>query len=68
MVVCFCFAFTAFGTFLIKKFFMTIPDSLIDVARIAGAEGFFIFGQIIIPLSKPVIGTISINRPVAYFL
>jgi multiple sugar transport system permease protein len=50
-------AFTAFGTFLIKQFFMTIPDSYVEAAHIDGAGEFTIFFRIMLPLSKPVIAT-----------
>lgn len=50
-------AFTAFGTFLVKQFFMTIPDSYVEAAHIDGAGEFSIFFGIMLPLSKPVIAT-----------
>ncbi|MDR1216576.1 MAG: carbohydrate ABC transporter permease [Treponema sp.] len=50
-------AFSAFGTFLIKQYFMTIPDSYIEAAHIDGANDFRIFVQIVIPLAKPVFAT-----------
>ncbi len=50
-------SFTAFGTFLVKQYFMTIPDSLIEAARIDGANEFVIFARIMLPLAKPVIAT-----------
>jgi multiple sugar transport system permease protein len=50
-------AFTAFGTFLIKQYFMTIPDSYIEAAHIDGANDFLIFGRIMLPLAKPVFAT-----------
>lgn len=53
-------AFTAFGTFLVKQFFMTIPDSLLEAARIDGATEYSIFGMIMLPLSRPVLATIVI--------
>lgn len=52
--------FTAFGTFLVKQFFMTIPDSLLEAARIDGATEFKIFARIMFPLSKPVVATLII--------
>jgi len=52
--------FTAFGTFLVKQFFMTIPDSLLESARIEGAREISIFARIMLPLSKPVMATIII--------
>ena len=42
--------FTAFGTFLLKQFFDTIPDELCESARIDGANDFSIFLRIICPL------------------
>jgi len=50
-------AFTAFGTFLIKQFFMTIPDSYVEAAHIDGAGEFSIFFRLMLPLAKPVIAT-----------
>jgi multiple sugar transport system permease protein len=53
-------SFTALGTFLMKQFFMTIPDSLIEAAKIDGASHIQIFSRIILPLSKPVSATLII--------
>ncbi|MDR1306932.1 MAG: carbohydrate ABC transporter permease [Treponema sp.] len=50
-------AFTAFGTFLIKQYFMTIPDSYVEAAHIDGANDFLIFARIMLPLAKPVFAT-----------
>jgi multiple sugar transport system permease protein len=50
-------AFTAFGTFLIKQYFMTIPDSYTEAAHIDGANDFIIFFKIMLPLAKPVFAT-----------
>jgi len=50
-------SFTAFGIFLVKQFFMTIPDSFVEAAHIDGAGEFKIFWHIMLPLSKPVIAT-----------
>ncbi len=51
---------TAFNIFLLRQFFLTIPDSLIEAARIDGAGEFRIFWKIIMPLSKPVLTTIAL--------
>jgi len=48
-------SFTAFGTFLLKQYFMTIPDSLLEAARIDGASELYIFTRIMLPLSKPAL-------------
>ena len=53
-------SFTAFGTFLVKQFFMTIPESYIEAAKINGANHFYIFTKIVLPLSKPVLATLGI--------
>ncbi len=48
-------SFTAFGTFLVKQYFMTISDSLLEAARIDGANEFYIYYKIMLPLSKPIL-------------
>lgn len=53
-------SFTALGTFLMRQFFMTIPDALIEAAKIDGASHIQIFVKIIMPLSKPVAATLVI--------
>ena len=53
-------AFTAFGIFLVRQFFLTVPDSLLEAARIDGASEFVIFFRIMLPLSIPVIATLII--------
>ncbi len=50
-------SFTAFGTFLIRQYFLTIPDSYGEAARIDGAEEVLIFSRVMLPLAKPVIAT-----------
>ncbi|KAB2908534.1 MAG: carbohydrate ABC transporter permease [Ignavibacteriales bacterium] len=49
-----------FGIFLIRQFVMAIPDSLIESARIDGANDFQIYYKIIIPLAAPVLVTLAI--------
>lgn len=51
--------FTAYGTFLLRQFFMTIPRDLEDAARIDGCSLFGIFWRIILPLSKPALATLT---------
>jgi len=53
-------SFTALGIFLARQFFLTIPDSYIEAAKIDGANHFYIFSRIILPLSKPVTATIAV--------
>jgi len=51
--------FTAYGTFLLRQFFMTIPRDLEDAARIDGSSLFGIFWRIILPLSRPALATLT---------
>ena len=48
---------SASGIFMMRQFMMTIPDELLDAARIDGASEFRIFNQIVIPLVKPALAT-----------
>jgi multiple sugar transport system permease protein len=50
----------AFDIFLLRQFFRTIPEELLDAARVDGASEFFIFLKIVLPLSKPILATITI--------
>ncbi len=49
-----------FGIFLIRQFAMSIPDSLIEAARIDGAGDFRIYWALILPLCKPILITLGI--------
>lgn len=51
---------TAFSIFLLRQFFMTIPIDLEEAAVIDGCGKFRIWATIIIPLSKPIIATLSV--------
>jgi ABC-type glycerol-3-phosphate transport system permease component len=50
----------AYGIFLMRQFMMSVPDELIDAARIDGAHEARIFFQITLPLAKPALSTLSI--------
>jgi multiple sugar transport system permease protein len=50
----------AFGIFMLRQFFISIPKSLDDAARIDGAKNFRIYWQIILPLSKPALASLAI--------
>jgi multiple sugar transport system permease protein len=52
--------FSAFGTFLLRQFFLTIPTELEDAARVDGAGYVRIFLQIILPLAGPGLSTLAI--------
>lgn len=51
---------TAFGVFLMRQAFMTVPNSLDESARMDGANSFQIWYRILIPLVKPSIVTLTI--------
>lgn len=51
---------SAFGIFLMRQFCLSIPDDLLDAARIDGSSEFGIFFKIIIPLTKPALATLTI--------
>lgn len=51
--------FTAYGTFMLRQFFMTLPRDLEDAAKIDGCSYFGIFMRIILPLSKPALATLT---------
>lgn len=50
----------AFGVFLLRQFFLTIPDELLDAARIDGANPFHMFTRVALPLVKPALVTLGI--------
>lgn len=53
-------AFTAFGVFLLRQFFIGIPKELSDAARIDGLGEYGIWAKIVMPLSKPAVATLTI--------
>ncbi len=53
-------SFSAFGVFLIKQFYMSIPETYSEAAKIDGASDVLIFIKIIIPMSKSVLITVVI--------
>jgi multiple sugar transport system permease protein len=50
----------AFFTFLMRQFFMGIPEEYSEAARVDGANELWIWGRVIVPLSKPVLATVAI--------
>ncbi|MGQ9631662.1 MAG: carbohydrate ABC transporter permease [bacterium] len=51
-----------FFIFLLRQFFMTIPQELSDAARIDGCSEFGIYWRIMLPLSKPALATVALFR------
>jgi len=51
--------FSAYGTFMLRQFFLTIPRELEDAARIDGCGKWGIYVNVILPLSKPALATLT---------
>lgn len=51
---------TGFGIFLMRQYMLSLPDEVLDAARIDGASEFEIYWRIALPLSTPVIGALGI--------
>ncbi|GGG25732.1 carbohydrate ABC transporter permease [Paenibacillus abyssi] len=51
---------SAFGTFLLRQFFLTIPASLEDAAKIDGCTPFGVYWRVFVPLSKPAMATLGV--------
>jgi ABC-type glycerol-3-phosphate transport system permease component len=54
------FVVGGFGTFLMRQYISTIPDELIQAARVDGAGEFLIFRRIILPLSVPALAALAV--------
>ena len=53
-------AFSAFGTFLLRQFMLTIPSSLDEAAEIDGASKWRLYWDVILPLARPGLITLAI--------
>jgi len=53
-------ATSAFGIFLLRQFFMTVPRDLDAAARIDGASEFRIYRSIMLPLARPALATLAV--------
>jgi multiple sugar transport system permease protein len=54
------FLVSAFGIFLMRQYYVTFPDEILDAARIDGASELMIFRKIILPNSIPAIATLAV--------
>jgi multiple sugar transport system permease protein len=55
----------AFNIFLLKRFFDSIPTDYIDAAAVDGASRLMILWKIVLPMSRPILGVVSIFATVA---
>ncbi len=51
---------SAFNIFLLRQFFITIPDELSEAARIDGCSEFGIFARIVLPLARPALAVVAL--------
>ena len=56
------YAASAFGVFLLRQYYVRLPNSLIEAAVMDGAGRFRIWWQIVLPNSKPVLSTLAIYQ------
>lgn len=54
------FAFSSFGTFLLRQYFMTLPRELEEAARIDGASYFQCYRLVALPLARPALAALAI--------
>ena len=60
-------AISGFNVIVLRSFFMSIPDSVLDSARCDGAGDFRIFWSIVLPLSKAVLAVVGLFYAVGYW-
>ncbi|GAA1681725.1 carbohydrate ABC transporter permease [Nonomuraea maheshkhaliensis] len=53
-------AFGAFGVFLMRQYYMSIPDDLCEAARIDGLSEYGIYRRVMLPLSKPALASLAL--------
>jgi multiple sugar transport system permease protein len=49
-----------FGIFLVRQYALSIPDDLLDAARVDGAGEFRLFWSVVLPVVRPILATLSI--------
>ncbi|MFD9945719.1 carbohydrate ABC transporter permease [Nonomuraea sp. NPDC059023] len=63
----FPWAFTAFGTFLLRQFFRSVPREMQEAARIDSAGELRIFTQIMLPMARPALGVLAVFTFINYW-
>jgi multiple sugar transport system permease protein len=53
-------ATSAFGIFLLRQFFITVPRELDEAAQAEGASEWYIYSRIMLPLAKPALATLAV--------
>jgi multiple sugar transport system permease protein len=60
-------AFTALGAFLVRQFFLTVPQELDDAARVDGAGTIRTFFSVMLPLARPTLAVLAVFTFIAYW-
>jgi len=58
---------TAWYVTVARSFFMSLPGEIIESARLDGASEYRIFGQLVMPLSKPIVGVLALYNAVGHW-
>jgi multiple sugar transport system permease protein len=56
---------SAFNVVVIKRFFDSLPREIFDAARVDGAGPFQLFWRIVLPMSRPIVGVVSVFAVIA---
>ena len=56
---------SAFNVILVKRFFDNLPREIFEAARVDGAGPFRLFRSIVLPMSRPIIGVVSVFAVIA---
>ena len=54
-----------FGIFVVRQYALTIPDDMLEAARIDGASEFRIFRSIVVPVLRPIVITLAVFTSLA---
>ncbi len=60
-------AFTAFGTFLLRQFFLTVPKELEEAAKLDGCGHLRILSKIFVPISAPALAVLAVFTFITYW-
>jgi multiple sugar transport system permease protein len=60
-------AFTAFGTFLLRQFFITVPKELEEAAKLDGCGHLRILTRIFVPVSAPALAVLAVFTFISYW-
>lgn len=53
---------SAFGIFLVRQYLQSVPDDMIDAARVDGAGDFMVYRHVILPTARPVLAALAVFR------